>query len=130
MRSSRSLVRRWSASGRTPEPTLRLFYGLVLEARDALGQWGKGLTKWPERIPYRVAVAFGKPLPPAVTAAEVRLVIQELSADTTIRDAHTILVMEHGQIVEQGSHDELLERDGAYSRLYNAQFAGAAVEVT
>jgi len=48
---------------------------------------------------------------------------------STIRDAHTILVMEQGQIVEQGSHDELLQRDGAYSRLYNAQFAGAAVEV-
>jgi ATP-binding cassette subfamily B protein len=48
---------------------------------------------------------------------------------STIRDAHTILVMEHGQIVEQGSHDELLERDGAYARLYNAQFAAPAVEV-
>jgi ATP-binding cassette subfamily B protein len=48
---------------------------------------------------------------------------------STIRDAHTILVMEHGDIVEQGSHDELLERDGAYARLYNAQFAAPAVEV-
>jgi ATP-binding cassette subfamily B protein len=48
---------------------------------------------------------------------------------STIRDAHTILVMEHGEIVEQGSHDELLERDGAYARLYNAQFAAPAVEV-
>jgi ATP-binding cassette subfamily B protein len=48
---------------------------------------------------------------------------------STIRDAHTILVMEHGQIVEQGSHDDLLERDGAYARLYNAQFAAPAVEV-
>jgi ATP-binding cassette subfamily B protein len=48
---------------------------------------------------------------------------------STIRDAHTILVMEDGQIVEQGSHDELLERDGAYARLYNAQFAAPAVEV-
>ena len=48
---------------------------------------------------------------------------------STIRDAHTILVMERGQIVEQGSHDELLERDGAYARLYNAQFAAPAVEV-
>jgi len=48
---------------------------------------------------------------------------------STIRDAHTILVMEHGQIVEQGSHDELLQSDGAYSRLYNAQFAAPAVEV-
>jgi len=48
---------------------------------------------------------------------------------STIRDAHTILVMEHGQIVEQGSHDDLITRDGAYARLYNAQFAAPAVEV-
>ncbi|HEY6531793.1 MAG TPA: ABC transporter ATP-binding protein [Acidimicrobiales bacterium] len=48
---------------------------------------------------------------------------------STIRDADTILVMEDGQIVEQGDHDELLEADGAYARLYNAQFAGAATEV-
>ena len=48
---------------------------------------------------------------------------------STIRDAHTIMVMEHGQIVEQGSHDDLLARDGAYARLYNAQFAAPAVEV-
>ena len=32
--------------------------------------------------------------------------------------------MEEGHIVEQGSHDELLARGGAYARLYNAQFAG------
>ena len=41
---------------------------------------------------------------------------------STIRDAHLILVMENGAIVEQGTHDELLERQGAYWRLYNAQF--------
>jgi ATP-binding cassette subfamily B protein len=49
---------------------------------------------------------------------------------STIRDADTILVMEAGRIVEQGSHDELLLQRGAYFRLYNAQFAAAAEEVT
>jgi ATP-binding cassette, subfamily B, multidrug efflux pump len=49
---------------------------------------------------------------------------------STIRNADTILVMEAGAIVEQGNHDDLLARGGAYARLYNAQFVGAATEVT
>ncbi|MFE9923537.1 ABC transporter ATP-binding protein [Streptomyces sp. NPDC005774] len=48
---------------------------------------------------------------------------------STIRDADTILVMENGSIVEQGSHEKLLAAGGAYARLYRAQFAQAAVEV-
>ncbi|MFJ2715897.1 ABC transporter ATP-binding protein [Streptomyces sp. NPDC087437] len=48
---------------------------------------------------------------------------------STIRDADTILVMENGSIVEQGAHDELLTADGAYARLYKAQFAQAVAEV-
>jgi ATP-binding cassette subfamily B protein len=43
---------------------------------------------------------------------------------STVRDADTILVMEKGQIVEQGSHDQLLDARGAYYRLYNSQFVG------
>ncbi|MFK0007970.1 ABC transporter ATP-binding protein [Paenarthrobacter sp. NPDC090520] len=48
---------------------------------------------------------------------------------STIRDADLILVMEAGQIVEQGTHTELLSAGGAYSRLYEAQFAAPAAEV-
>ncbi|MFE0434351.1 ABC transporter ATP-binding protein [Streptomyces nigra] len=48
---------------------------------------------------------------------------------STIRDADTILVMENGAIVEQGAHAELLTADGAYARLYKAQFAQAVAEV-
>jgi ATP-binding cassette subfamily B protein len=43
---------------------------------------------------------------------------------STIRDADTILVMEDGQIVEQGRHAQLLAMEGAYYRLYMSQFAG------
>jgi ATP-binding cassette subfamily B protein len=49
---------------------------------------------------------------------------------STIRNADTILVMEAGRIVEQGDHADLVARGGAYARLYNAQFVGAAADVT
>lgn len=48
---------------------------------------------------------------------------------STVRDADVILVMENGSIVEQGTHSALLDEDGAYARLYRAQFAEAVAEV-
>ncbi len=45
---------------------------------------GKLIWKWPQEIPYPVTVAFGKPLPPTATPAEVRLAVQTLSADCAI----------------------------------------------
>ncbi|QHQ63722.1 ATP-binding cassette domain-containing protein [Anaerocolumna sedimenticola] len=45
---------------------------------------------------------------------------------STIRDADLILVMKDGDIVEQGNHEELLEKDGFYASLYNSQFEQTA----
>jgi len=47
---------------------------------------------------------------------------------STIRDAELILVMDHGRIVETGTHAELLARGGFYAELYNSQFTVASVE--
>ncbi len=46
---------------------------------------------------------------------------------STIRDAHNILVMDHGAIIEQGNHKELLAKKGFYADLYNSQFTGGEV---
>jgi len=43
---------------------------------------------------------------------------------STVRDADLILVMDHGRIVEHGTHEQLLARSGLYKDLYEAQFAG------
>ena len=43
---------------------------------------------------------------------------------STIMDADLILVMQNGDIVEKGTHEELLRRDSVYANLYNSQFAG------
>jgi ATP-binding cassette subfamily B protein len=47
---------------------------------------------------------------------------------STVRDADAILVMNHGRIVEQGTHDELLAREGFYAELYNSQFVEPLAE--
>ena len=45
---------------------------------------------------------------------------------STIRDSDCIVVIKNGQVAESGKHEELLERGGEYSKLYNSQFAGVA----
>ena len=48
---------------------------------------------------------------------------------STIKNADLILVMDHGDIVEQGNHEELLAKDGFYAKLYNSQFEECTDEV-
>ena len=45
---------------------------------------------------------------------------------STIKDADLILVMKDGDIIEQGTHEELLLADGFYADLYNSQFEAAS----
>ena len=44
---------------------------------------------------------------------------------STIKEADTILVMKAGKIIEQGNHEELLEKNGFYAEMYNSQFVGS-----
>ena len=45
---------------------------------------------------------------------------------STIKEADTILVMKDGNVIEQGSHSQLMSRNGFYTNLYNSQFASSA----
>ena len=68
------------------------------------------------RTEIRIQKAFAK-----LTAGRTSFVVAHRLS--TIRESDLILVMRDGNIVEQGTHDELLEKDGFYKVLYNSQFA-------
>jgi acyl-[acyl-carrier-protein]-phospholipid O-acyltransferase/long-chain-fatty-acid--[acyl-carrier-protein] ligase len=68
---------------RTPAPVIPVCLDHVWGSIFSY-QGGKFFWKWPQKLPYPVSVAFGEPMPPTVTAAEVRQAIGKLSADCAI----------------------------------------------
>ena len=70
-------------------------------------------------LDFKTDAALRKALAKETQDAAVLIIAQRVS---TIRDADIILYMEHGDIVEQGSHTELLAKKGAYASLYYSQF--------
>ena len=67
------------------------------------------------RTEIRIQKAFNKMMKGRTTF----IVAHRLS---TIKEADTILVMNNGQIIEQGNHEQLLEKKGFYYNLYNSQY--------
>lgn len=70
-------------------------------------------------VDTRTEVEIGKAMKKLMTGRTSFVIAHRLS---TIRDADMILYMEHGNIIEQGNHTELLKKNGAYAALYYSQF--------
>ena len=70
-------------------------------------------------VDTRTEVEIGKAMKKLMSGRISFVIAHRLS---TIRDADIILFMEKGTIIEQGSHKELLEKNGAYAKLYYSQF--------
>ena len=95
-------------SAKQPVPVIPMYLSQLWGSIFSYAK-GKVLWKWPQRIPYRVTVAFGKPLPPTITAPEVRLAVQELSADVTIRESDHLRPV-HRQFVRTAARFSNLRR--------------------
>ncbi|HYG58205.1 MAG TPA: ABC transporter ATP-binding protein [Symbiobacteriaceae bacterium] len=76
-------------------------------------------------VDTRTEVAIQKAMKELMKGRTSFVIAHRLS---TIRDADLILVMNHGAVIEQGTHHELLARGGFYADLYGSQFAGPRVE--
>lgn len=82
--------------------------------------FGRGHFQW--RHPHRIGDTEGHGDADA-GPHQLHIIVHRLS---TIRDADRILVMNHGTIIEQGSHDEPIAKHGFYADLYNSKFGATA----
>ena len=71
-------------------------------------------------VDTRTEVEIGKAMKELMSGRTSFVIVHRLS---TIRDADVILYMANGNITEQGTHEQLLKKGGAYAALYNSQFA-------
>lgn len=71
-------------------------------------------------VDTRTEIEIGKAMKALMSGRTSFVIAHRLS---TVVDADNILLMQNGDIVEQGTHTELLAKNGAYAELYNSQFA-------
>ena len=87
---------------------------VLVIAHRWLARWlrlrGQAGPSWPAHSPPPAVASLAPPPHP-----NCRL--------STVQDAHRIVVIQHGQVAEQGSHDQLLQAGGAYSQLVRRQLA-------
>jgi ATP-binding cassette subfamily B protein len=97
---------------------------LIAIARAQLaGRWVLILDEATSSVDSRIEVLIRQAMQRLRRGKTSFVIAHRLS---TVRDADLILVMDHGRIAEQGTHQNLLAANGHYARLYKAQFAGRA----
>ena len=110
-------------------PVMALVFGLIMRGAVPLSQAMQlkidrlNLVLGEGRVDTRTEVLIQRAMVELMRGRTTFVIAHRLS---TVRNANVILMMEHGQILEKGTHHELLAANGRYAELYRSQFAGRA----